>query len=620
MKPIHKLIFIIVIGCALMLILSWQLRGLVSPKEPHGSVPLATNWEYRYGDSPFAAPNQPIWASGDTDHTGWSKLQDPTRPLPQDGHYLWLKVKLPAVELRDPVLYAQFYQLFEVYSEQGLLYRFGNMEPALGRVEYVGTPHRLIPLPDDAIGSSVYFRIYSEGKFVGPMGNVLLGERADFVSFLFTTQTDKMLFGFLYICIGLISLMVYLRHIHRQFLLSFAIFAAFMGAYCICRLNIVYFFYDDARFWMYAELTSLIFGIVGGMAFCGQMFGSVWKPFMGIIWKVQLVVGCGILLASALHWATTPELLLLYQILLIGSLLSSLLYTIVNAWKGSQEARVIVLGIVVIGGLGLADILKSIYFSQLNSPIFIHMGMLVFMFSMMYVLFGRIFEMFEAVRTTEKLSLVGQLAAGIAHEIKNPVTVVSGFLQLIKKNPANTRHVDLMLSEMGRINSIATEFLMLAKPADTPFHPEGLDAILQEVLVLLGSMAEAKDVSLHLHTEQQGLQVWCEPSQLKQVFINIIKNGIEAMEQGGDLQINSFPSMQDSVCIRFADQGMGFPKEMKKKIGQPFFTTKEKGTGLGMMVSNRIVALHGGRIEVSSKPGNGTVFEVHLPLHSAAKH
>jgi two-component system, sporulation sensor kinase E len=138
---------------------------------------------------------------------------------------------------------------------------------------------------------------------------------------------------------------------------------------------------------------------------------------------------------------------------------------------------------------------------------------------------------------------------------------------------------------------------------------------MREIVDLLSAQAVLYNVQFHTHYEEQLPYVYCEPNQLKKVFINIIKNAIEVMPNGGKITIaiNSIKDQLIQISIR--DQGTGIPKDKIKKLGEPFYTTKEKGTGLGLMVSYRIIEEHNGSIEVESEEGIGTLFRIKLPLN-----
>ncbi|MEK3866489.1 ATP-binding protein [Paenibacillus sp. FSL H7-0716] len=222
-------------------------------------------------------------------------------------------------------------------------------------------------------------------------------------------------------------------------------------------------------------------------------------------------------------------------------------------------------------------------------------------------------RMEELLRRSEKLTTVGQLAAGVAHEIRNPLTTLKGFLQLQQeKELLVPLHVELMLSELERINLIVSEFLILAKPQAVHFQEKDLRYILGDVVSLLDSLAHLHDIQFGTKFSEQPATVHCEENQLKQVFINIVKNAIEAMPEGGVISMELWNSV-DCVFIVIKDQGEGIPEDVLPKLGEPFFTNKESGTGLGLMISQRIIQAHKGHLEIQSEVGRGTTVMIKLP-------
>ncbi|MBW5446425.1 PAS domain S-box protein [Cohnella sp. CFH 77786] len=220
----------------------------------------------------------------------------------------------------------------------------------------------------------------------------------------------------------------------------------------------------------------------------------------------------------------------------------------------------------------------------------------------------------EALRQSEKLSVIGQLAAGVAHEIRNPLTTLKGFVQL-QMNGVTVREdsLELMLSELDRINLIVSEFLVLSKPQAGHFQAADLKSILEDIGAFLQPQAILHNVTFNMAFAPEVPPVHGEINQLKQVFINVIKNAIEAMPGGGTVTIGLLGETTGRVVVRVADHGFGIPQEALNRLGDPFFTSKENGTGLGLMVSKRIIANHRGSISFDSKPGQGTTVEIRLP-------
>ncbi|WP_442603417.1 ATP-binding protein [Paenibacillus sp. KN14-4R] len=221
----------------------------------------------------------------------------------------------------------------------------------------------------------------------------------------------------------------------------------------------------------------------------------------------------------------------------------------------------------------------------------------------------------EIIRKADKLSVIGELAAGVAHEIRNPLTTIRGFIQLLQSRAKqDSANFGIMLDELDRINFIISELLFVAKPEDVIFKNKELLPILNNVILLLQAQATMNNVQLIIEYVTDIPEMLCGENQLKQAFINILKNAIESMEHGGTIRIRVQMDDDKHVSIEFADQGIGISAERIKKLGEPFYTTKEKGFGLGLMITFQIVKRHQGTIRIASPENGGTLVTVTLPI------
>ncbi|MBP3953641.1 ATP-binding protein [Bacillus suaedae] len=215
---------------------------------------------------------------------------------------------------------------------------------------------------------------------------------------------------------------------------------------------------------------------------------------------------------------------------------------------------------------------------------------------------------------SEKLSIIGKLAASIAHEIRNPLTTIKGFMKLQQEGMISDLDIySIIDSEIDRIETIASELLILGKPVSQKLVAADVGKYLKDVCIVMQSQANLDNVSINFEAAKQALYCHCNEQQLKQVFMNIIKNAIESLDNHGYVTVST-DRTDKSVYIKIADNGEGIPDEVKEKLGQPFYTTKEKGTGLGLMACYKIIEQHNGKIDFTSEVGKGTVFSIELPL------
>lgn len=226
----------------------------------------------------------------------------------------------------------------------------------------------------------------------------------------------------------------------------------------------------------------------------------------------------------------------------------------------------------------------------------------------------------EIMHRTEKLSVVGQLAAGIAHEIRNPLTAIKGFTQLLKKEEHNDNaYLEVMLSELERIEDIVSDLLILAKPQPSKMEKVDIGLLLEDTVDLFSSEAILHNVEIITEIELADPYIKGESNKLKQVFINLLKNAIEAMPDGGKITVSAIRTSNGRVVAKIKDEGIGIPEERIPNLGEPFYSTKEKGTGLGLMICNRIIKNHGGTMSIESEINKGTTISIFLPAFSPSK-
>ncbi len=226
----------------------------------------------------------------------------------------------------------------------------------------------------------------------------------------------------------------------------------------------------------------------------------------------------------------------------------------------------------------------------------------------------------EQVQRSDRLAMIGQIAAGTAHEIRNPLTSIKGFMQVLKRTLMNKGmekehgYTEIILTEIDRINELVNEFLFLSKPKNVTFVLVDISTVLREILPIINNEAILHGVTVQYQSAFGLPKVVGDRELFKQVCLNICKNGIEAMVEGGILTLTEEIDIDEQkVNIEIHDTGPGIPSFLIDKIFDPFFTTKEDGTGLGLSVCQRIIHDIGGAIRVSSK-GYGTTFTISIPF------
>ncbi len=233
-------------------------------------------------------------------------------------------------------------------------------------------------------------------------------------------------------------------------------------------------------------------------------------------------------------------------------------------------------------------------------------------------------EMEGELRKAERLSAIGELAAVLAHEIRNPLGSIKGTAEILKDDfrPGDRKYefLEILVKESERLNRVVEDFLRLARPQRAVMGSCDVMGELANVIVLVSAEARKRHVLLELKPAELP-QMAGDPEKLRQAFLNIILNGLQATEPGGSVTITgAYEGPADAepgrIDISFADTGAGIGGEALEKIFEPFHTTKEDGTGLGLAITRKIIEGHGGSIEVKSTLGEGTTFIVRLPMKS----
>jgi signal transduction histidine kinase len=229
------------------------------------------------------------------------------------------------------------------------------------------------------------------------------------------------------------------------------------------------------------------------------------------------------------------------------------------------------------------------------------------------------------MKEKDRLAALGEMAAGLAHEIRNPLGAIKGAAQYLSPEnlPAeNNEFLQIIVDEVNRLNSVVSHFLDYSRPLKQNFVPVELSNVICRTAKLLSSDLP-ENVVLKIDVRENLPKVSADAEQLKQVLINLIQNAVQAMPEGGTITLTvrspdsipgwRFASAPETVEIRVLDTGNGIPEEARPHIFVPFYTTKEQGTGLGLAICDRIVKSHGGSIMISSRIGEGTEFIIRLP-------
>jgi signal transduction histidine kinase len=231
------------------------------------------------------------------------------------------------------------------------------------------------------------------------------------------------------------------------------------------------------------------------------------------------------------------------------------------------------------------------------------------------------------MKERDRLATLGEMSAGLAHEIRNPLAAIKGAIQYLdpgKLPPDDREFLEIMVDEVDRLNTVVSQFLDYSRPLRPTLAPTDVNDVLTRTFKLLQA-ERPENVTLSLELADWLPRVQADAEQLRQVFLNLALNAFQAMPRGGRLTVSTYASRDevsfwreggrrgDLVEIRFRDSGPGIPEDAQESIFVPFYTTKEKGTGLGLAICQRIIKAHQGSIVVHSSPGEGAEFVISLP-------
>lgn len=232
------------------------------------------------------------------------------------------------------------------------------------------------------------------------------------------------------------------------------------------------------------------------------------------------------------------------------------------------------------------------------------------------------------LRQAESLAALTTLSAGVAHEIKNPLASIDIHIQLLNREMQKFENdkvkniknlLAIVKEEIERLNSIVQDFLFAVRPMSMNLSKENINDILKETLEFLKYELEESDIKVTLNLDEELPTVLIDPKYIKQALLNIIKNAVEAINEGGEISIKTEVTPEGDVLINIADSGEGIPENNMGKIFEPYFTTRKSGTGLGLVIVYKIIKELGGNIKIESKEGEGSNFSIKLPVFDKKK-
>lgn len=585
----------------------WSVHSIASGEEA-GSVPPEGGWE-----------------PGDAAHARTA--------LPSGDQGVWLKLDVPpTAEWHRPGLLAE-----RLYGLDVSVYEGGRLLQESKRGSGFERGRLLLPLDAKPDPDVLYVRILS-GKRAGIDGDVRIGEFGTLSDEYIRKGLPDLLLGSAIAAAGLIMLICsgYMNKRRRAAWISLSLVALSAGCLFFCYSQLPYILFPGlGRFFLVLFDVSLVVLFPAINAYVGQVFEGRYRSF-AIFAKAQAGYSAACAGIVVFYYATGERytsLYILFTVTLLGLLvlvqmLWILALSLRNAFRGERDAILLSLGLFALALSGVLD-LTFYYVSRFEYVLFLWKFGIVGMILLLILLFARRIsadyttlvsyskelELYNhRLQHSEKVKIISDLAASVAHEVRNPLQVTRGFLQLLSLSPGEKEaaYIRMAMQELDRASTIITDFLTFAKPELDEIERIDIGEELRRVERIIQPLAAMYGASLDLRLDGP---VWImgHSSKLKQALINIVKNSLEALGEDGQIRIEAHIENHAAI-VRIADNGEGMEEEQLAKLGEPYFSTKTKGTGLGLMVTFRIIEAMKGTLEFRSRKGEGTEAIARFPL------
>lgn len=590
---------------------------------------IIKQWEVQWMDhlsDTIHAPSETAqWLPANTD--------EPLTTMPQEYDGAWMHIVVPPTAdwLNPGLLVSHMYGInVEVYEKERLLYRstrdFNYDRNML-----------LVALAPNPEPTDLYVRIESLDR-AGFSSPIRIGDYHELSESYIHQEMPSLLLGASIAFLAILMLLIsgYLNRGQRGAWVSLSLIALTTSIMILTysTMPFVYFeefgnelqfLFDMSMLVLFPALHFYVASIFQGKLAFFKKFGVVfacYSAFCVLVLIANQIIGEPFFFYYKLFtfWILAP-FLLVHLILVLSQ-------SIIQSVRGNKNSMILAAGFLSLAIMGILDLTK-VYANSTASMIYLwKIGIVMLIISLVIVLARRIsadykqllsyskeLELFNhRLQRTEKLKFISDLAASIAHEVRNPLQVTRGFLQLIsgKSDEASKPHFSMAISELDRASTIITDFLTFAKPELDTIVRLDIQKEMTQIETIITPLAAYHGAALQIRIPDK-LYVMGNSSKFKQAFMNMIKNSIEALKGSGVVEVEAYTD-QDAAIVRIKDNGEGMEQEQIAKLGEPYFSTKTKGTGLGLMVTFRIIEVMQGTIEFRSEKGKGTEALIRFPL------
>lgn len=621
------------VAAILMFLLLIALVPLGIAMEWSGKTdPVLPEWEMKW-EQPDADSFEAAAAAPDQE---WMKVPaNAARPLPPAGvSAAWLRFAIPKVTANSALLIDTVYgNTIKAYRNNEIVYDSSQI------VNFNGSKV-LIPLSPKDGNEPLYLWSSGGSKGFGVEGEVRTGNYDKLIALYVKQDLVDMVLGaalifmaavlmtcLFFVRVELFSGGLWLVLVILCFGVLFITYSPFLPLILHNQERLIETLFDLALFTLLPAFTfyfERIFGPGGGkglVRFRNFQLGYSIFCFGFLLLNTLLSYRL-----DHLYRVMTVEVMGILMIVQLAYLLG---LAVIYAYRGNKDAVIFSLGFAVFAVVSLGELL--LYFTSAESY---HLywwkwGVIAFVISLIVILgrgfaknyeqavsYSRDLEKFNnEVQRSEKMEIISELAASVAHEVRNPLQVTRGFLQILgeRSGSKEKEYLDMAMQELDRASVIITDFLTFAKPGLDQEDILEVSGELKHVSGILVPLANLQGGAIQLQL-QDGLQVLGSSSKFKQAFINLIKNSVESLQENGLIKVSAWKS-GSHIVISVKDNGEGMKVSELARLGEPYYSNKTKGTGLGLMVTFRIIEAMNGSIQFHSKKGEGTEVIVKLPAY-----
>lgn len=629
MKALHKYVWVLflflLIACLLLPATSFALSASKSA--------VITEWEMMWEDNSHGIVQN---AASNRLSTKWQTFayEDGLPEKPANIQAAWIRFKLPEYDLARPALLISklIAQDVSIYINEKLVYEsYRNYSYNKNEI--------LLSIAENEANQMVYILLHTDSDWLGLKKPIIIGEGQTLGKAFMKQEMFDVVIGatLLFVSLAMFLCFLFLNKSYLSGLNSLSIFVFSIGVMLLSLspyVHTVYKEYGFVIYYMFDISSNLVMPSI--FIFFEKIFGrgpyglitrfrkvQVYISTISVIWLFASFISDEIekyyISVTMLTFAGT---VVFGNMLLIGCFIK---YSL----QKNREAIIITIGFGIFAMIAALEIVWYFIQDANYDLIYWKWGIFCFITSLIIILVRRILLNYEQVvsyskqlevfnnelQRAEKMDIISQLAASVAHEVRNPLQVTRGFLQLLGEKSTNEKEKGFMgmaIDELDRASDIITDFLTFAKPQleeksllNVAEELKKIEGILVPLANMQGGVIKA-DLSPYLYVRG-------DSSKLKQAIINIIKNSIEALNENGTILIRAYEDDSNNVVIAIKDNGEGMNEADLKRLGEPYYSKKSKGTGLGLMVTFRIIEVMDGKIEFSSKKGVGTEAIIYIP-------